>query len=113
MLSQPGMILISISWDFQSLTANLLKICNAAYFGRRRISALDDAATFRGGENILRAVNVAGIAVLFKKGEGCGITAQDLGKHSVAAALMSRILMRRISRRNDSGQTEETKIESI
>lgn len=86
----------------QSVTANLLKMCNSAYFGsRRRISTLNEAVIFLGQENILRAVNAAGVATLFKGADGYGVASSDLWKHSVGAALVSQIVLRRVFQRED------------
>ncbi len=86
----------------QAVTANLLKMCNSAYFGsRRRISTLNEAVMFLGQENIMRAVNAAGVATLFRTADGYGVTSADLWKHSVGAALMSQIISRRIYQRED------------
>ena len=86
-----------------SITANILKICNSSYFGVRHISTLHDAVVFLGQENILRAIQVSGIARFFKKNAvGYGIHAHDLWKHSVGVALMTQILSRQISGRDDS-----------
>jgi putative nucleotidyltransferase with HDIG domain len=77
-------------------------MCNSAYFGsRRRISTLDEAVMFLGQENILRAVNTAGAATLFKTADGYGVTSSDLWKHSVGAALVSQIVLRRVYQRDD------------
>lgn len=86
-----------------SITANILKICNSAYFGVRRISTLHDAVVFLGQENIIRAIQVSGISRFFKKSApGYGIGAHDLWKHSVGVALMTQILSRKITGRDDS-----------
>ncbi len=91
-----------IQYD-QSITANLLKMCNSAYFGsRHRISTLRDAVVFLGQENIVRAVAVSGVVSFYKNGKGYGVGAADLWKHSVAVALMSRILVKKVYRRDDS-----------
>lgn len=86
-----------------SITANILKICNSAYFGVRRISTLHDAVVFLGQENIIRAIQVSGISRFFKKSpSGYGVNAHDLWKHSVGVALMTQILSRKITGRDDS-----------
>ena len=85
-----------------SITANILKICNSAYFGVRHISTLHDAVVFLGQDNILRAIQVSGISRFFKKGaSGYGLDAKDLWKHSVGVALMTQILSRKITGRDD------------
>lgn len=86
----------------QAVTANLLKMANSAYFGsRRRISTLNEAVMFLGQENILRAINAAGVATLFRTADGYGVTSSDLWKHSVGAALMSQIISRKVFQRED------------
>lgn len=86
----------------EAVTANLLKMCNSAYFGsRRRISTLNEAVMFLGQENIMRAVNAAGVAAIFKTAGGYGVTSSDLWKHSVGAALVSQIISRRLHRQED------------
>lgn len=86
-----------------SITANILKICNSAYFGVRRISTLHEAVVFLGQENILRAIQVSGVSRFFKRSApGYGVNAQDLWKHSVGVALMTQILSRKITGRDDS-----------
>lgn len=80
-----------------SITANLLRMSNSAYFGsRHRISTLREAVVFLGQENILRAVAVSGVARFYKRGKGYGVEAADLWKHSVGVAVMSRILSRKL-----------------
>ncbi len=98
----PSSSLVDILKLDQAVTANLLKMSNSAYFGsRRRISTLNEAVMFLGQENILRAVNAAGVATLFKTADGYGVTSSDLWKHSVGAALMSQIISRKVFQRED------------
>ncbi len=86
-----------------SITANILKICNSAYFGVRHISTLHDAVIFLGQENVLRAIQVSGISRFFRRNvDGYGQNAQELWKHSVGVALMTQILSRKITGRDDS-----------
>ncbi len=86
-----------------SITANILKICNSAYFGVRRISTLHDAVVFLGQENILRAIQVSGISRYFNKNApGYGVNARDLWKHAVGVALMTQILSKKITGTDDS-----------
>lgn len=98
----PSSSLVDILKLDQAVTANLLKMANSAYFGsRRRISTLNEAVMFLGQENILRAINAAGVATLFRTADGYGVTSSDLWKHSVGAALMSQIISRRVFQRED------------
>lgn len=88
----------------QSIAANILKISNSAYFGvHQKINTIHDAVVYLGQQQLVRAVQVAGVSKFYKKG-GKGYVAQsrDLWEHSVAVALMSQILSRRIQGQEDS-----------
>jgi putative nucleotidyltransferase with HDIG domain len=91
-----------IKYD-QAVTANILKISNSAYFGvRQKIRTIQDAVIYLGQQQLIRAVQTAGISKYFRKG-GRGYVAQskDLWEHSVAVALMSQILSRKLLSRED------------
>jgi putative nucleotidyltransferase with HDIG domain len=92
-----------IKYD-QAITANILKISNSAYFGaRQKIKTIQDAVIYLGQQQLIRAVQTAGISKYFRKG-GRGYVAQskDLWEHSVAVALMSQILSRKLLSKDDS-----------
>jgi putative nucleotidyltransferase with HDIG domain len=82
-----------------SITANILKIANSAYFGsQHKISTINDAVMYLGQKNLLRAIQTAGISKYYKKGtSGYFDKATDLWEHSVAVALMSQILSKKIT----------------
>jgi len=86
-----------ISFD-QSITANILKISNSAYFGLGRpVKTVRDAVAYLGKENLVRAVQTAGISKFYKTAvTGYVAVAADLWEHSVAVALMSQILSKKI-----------------
>jgi putative nucleotidyltransferase with HDIG domain len=88
-----------------SIAANILKIANSAYFSpRHKISNINDAVIYLGQKNLLMAIQTAGISKFYKKGTpGYYDKATDLWEHSVAVALMSQILSRKIT-----GQEDET-----
>jgi putative nucleotidyltransferase with HDIG domain len=92
-----------ISFD-QSITGNILKICNSAYFGcGRSIKTVRDAVGYLGKENLIRAVQTAGISKYYKTNvKGYVASASDLWEHSVAVALMSQILSKKIYGVEDS-----------
>ncbi len=77
------------------ITANLLKTCNAAYFGlSRKVSSLDDALVVL-GQDILKDIIMASSSAKFYKGEageGYSLEQGDLWKHSVATAVMAKLL---------------------
>jgi len=91
-----------IKYD-QAVAANILKISNSAYFGaRQQIKTIHEAVVYLGQQQLIRAVQTAGISKFYRKG-GIGYVSQsrDLWEHSVAVALMSQILSRRIQAKED------------
>jgi len=87
----------------QAVAANILKICNSAYFGvRQKIKTIHEAVVYLGQQQLIRAVQTAGISRFYQKG-GIGYVAlsRDLWEHSVAVALMSQILFRNLQKRED------------
>lgn len=81
----------------QSITANILRMCNSAYFGlQQKIDNVQDAVLYLGRDNLVRAVLTAGISRYFKKTEGYEVEGIDLWEHSVSVALMAQILSRKI-----------------
>lgn len=91
-----------IGYD-QAIAANIMKISNSAYFGvRQRIRSIQDAVVYLGQQQLIRAVQTAGISKFYRKGGGgYASRAADLWEHAVAVAIMSQILSRRICRRED------------
>ena len=87
-----------------SMTANILKMANSAYFGAMyKISNINDAVIYLGQENLLRAISTAGVSRYYQKGAaGYFDKASDLWEHSVAVALMTQILSRMIYGREDN-----------
>ncbi|MEN6468926.1 MAG: HDOD domain-containing protein, partial [Smithella sp.] len=78
---------------------NILKMANSSYFGsQHKISNINDAVMYLGQKNLLRAIQTAGISKYYKKGSsGYYDKATDLWEHSVAVALMSQILSKKIT----------------
>jgi putative nucleotidyltransferase with HDIG domain len=87
-----------------SITANILKMANSAYFSPlHRISNINDAVIYLGQQNLLRAIQTAGISKYYKKGAlGYFDRTTDLWEHCVAVALMSQILSRKITGQEDT-----------
>ncbi|MBA3015655.1 MAG: HDOD domain-containing protein [Proteobacteria bacterium] len=83
-----------IQYD-SAITANILKTCNAAYFGLpRKVSALDDALVLM-GQDALKDILIASSSARFYKGgagEGYQLEQGELWKHSVAVAIMSKLI---------------------
>jgi putative nucleotidyltransferase with HDIG domain len=87
----------------QAMAANIMKMGNSAYFGsRQRIGTLRDAVVYLGRNNLIRIVQTAGVSRFFKqKRRGYVEKANELWEHSVAVALMSQILARKVLKHED------------
>ncbi|MFA7383716.1 MAG: HDOD domain-containing protein [Desulfurivibrionaceae bacterium] len=83
-----------IQYD-QVITANVLKICNAAYFGLpRKVSSLDEALVIVGND-ILKDIIITSSSARFYKGaagEGYKLDQGELWKHSIAVGIMAKEL---------------------
>lgn len=92
-----------IKYD-QAITANILKMSNSAYFGvGQNIRTIADAVTYLGRRNLILAVQTAGISRFYKKAaKGYVTNASDLWEHSVAVALMSQILSKKIHQQENA-----------
>ena len=87
----------------QSITANILRMCNSAYFGlRHKVDNVHDAIMYLGRQNIVRAVMAAGTSRFFKSTPGYEAEARELWEHAVGTALLAQILARRVFRLEDS-----------
>ncbi len=92
-------IVETIQYD-QAITANVLKICNSAYFGLRQpVGSLQEAVMFLGFSQLLEIL-LSGVAgsMMGKAVAGYDLEAGELWKHSVSSALLSQIISRRIKR---------------
>jgi len=88
----------------QAITANILRMSNAAYFGsRHKIKTIQEAVLYLGQQNLLRAVQTAGVSRFYRKvSVGYVSQARELWKHAIAVAMMSQILSRKIFHCEDS-----------
>jgi len=87
-----------IQYD-QVITANVLKICNAAYFGLpRKVSSLDEALVVVGNETLKDIIITSSSARFYKGsvGEGYKLEQGDLWKHSVAVGIMAKELAKNV-----------------
>jgi len=93
---QPKDLADVIQYD-SAITANLLRTCNASYFGLpRKVSSLDEALVLL-GQDALKDILIASSSARFYKGgagEGYQLEQGDLWKHSVAVAIMSKAISR-------------------
>ena len=87
-----------IQYD-QVITANVLKICNASYFGLpRKVFSLNEALVVV-GHDILKDIIITSSSARFYKGsvgEGYKLEQGELWKHSVAAGILAKHMVKHI-----------------
>lgn len=87
----------------QALTANILRVCNSAYFGTRgRITSLRQALAMLGNHHLLNIVVSQSSAAYFdRRNKGYDMARGELWRHAIGAALASQILVRRLGGQGD------------
>lgn len=83
----------------QTITTELLKLCNSAYFGlSRKITSIDEAARYLGTAKLLHLVMAAHARALLAPAQaGYGLMPRSLWRHSVAVALGGQWLADRLN----------------
>jgi putative nucleotidyltransferase with HDIG domain len=81
-----------------SLTANILRICNSAYFAAALPTTdLQEAVTRLGFQQVYRLVTAAtGAKLLAAPQKGYGLDPGELWKHSVASAVAAQLMARKL-----------------
>ncbi len=89
-------IVETIRYD-QTVTAQILRLCNSAYFGLvRRLSSIDEAIRYIGTTKVLQMVMAVHTqSLLTRPQEGYGLPPGVLWLHSVGVALGSQMLAQR------------------
>ena len=80
-----------------ALTANLLKICNSAYFSLpRKVESVKEAVSWVGLDQIVELVLTNSVSANFNKGlEGYGLGEGELWRHAVTSAHVAKSLAQR------------------
>jgi putative nucleotidyltransferase with HDIG domain len=88
-----------IQYD-QSITANVLKVCNSAYFGlRRTVTSLREAVVMIGFNQLVEIImSQESSRFFYGPSKYYEVEYGELWKHSVACALLSRLVSRRLNR---------------
>lgn len=81
----------------QTITTELLKLCNSAYVGLvRKIASLDEAVRYLGTTKVLQLLVTAHSRTMLSKPQGgYGLPTGALWRHSVAVALAAQLIARR------------------
>lgn len=96
---------VSILEYDMDVTANCIKLCNSAYFGRKvKVSNLSDASVAIGIQNIIKIL-MAGYTskILDTHRKGYGFRPNELWYHSVLTAIISKCIIKYIN-----AETEHT-----
>ncbi|MBI4776355.1 MAG: HDOD domain-containing protein [Deltaproteobacteria bacterium] len=82
-----------IKYD-QSITANLLRMCNSAYFGFvRKVTSLEQAVSLMGHQTVLELAMISGSLTYYNQGiPGYRVEGRGMLRHSISCALLSQIL---------------------
>lgn len=83
----------------QVITANVLKICNASYFGLpRKVASLNEALVVVGQDTLKDIIITSSSARFYKGGVGEGYKLEqgELWKHSVATGILAKHMVRHI-----------------
>lgn len=83
-----------ISLD-QAITANVLKICNSAYFGlSREVGSLKEAVVYLGATQLRQLLLAGGAKKVYDQPhEGYTFFAGELWQHAVACAVMAQVVV--------------------
>ncbi len=94
-----------IQYD-QAITANILMVCNSAYFNfRRPVSSIRDALVKIGFNRLIEITLTRGSAYIFSQASrGCGLEEGELWRHSVACALLSQLLSPTVHRQKSPAE---------
>ena len=103
-----------IQYD-QSITANVLMVCNSAYFGLRKpIHSLAEALVRIGFNNLVEIILTRGTAHLFHQScQGYQLQRGELWRHSVACAILSQILAERLKQKKSPLQFTTTLLHDV
>lgn len=103
LVEDPGASLSEIAELIQKdpgVTANLLKICNSAYFGlNRKVDSVRDAIGFIGLDHVVQLVMLNSVSRNFSKPtKGYGLGEGQLWRHAVSSAYIAKLLAEQLGR---------------
>lgn len=89
----------------QSITANVLRLCNSAYFGlKRRVDSLVQAVVLIGQNQLAELVMISSCIHLFRnEHKGYNMKKGELWRHAIACALLSQIILKKMGSAPDHG----------
>lgn len=92
--------IISIIRYDQGITANVLKLCNSAYYGlARKVPSLHEGLVLLGNNELRNIILASTVAKFFQQeNKGYDLAGGDLWKHAVATGIISKIISDRAHR---------------
>ena len=93
-----------IKYD-EAVTANCLRLCNSSYYGLPvKVFSLEHAGRLLGLKNIIMIVlaNCKGLTTFSKALNVYGLRPGELWRHSVICAMLSQLLIGKVSQKEDS-----------
>ncbi|MCK4488224.1 MAG: HDOD domain-containing protein, partial [Desulfobacterales bacterium] len=91
--------LISIIQYDQAITANVLKLCNSAYYGlRRKVRSLREGLVLLGNAELKNIILASTVVKFFhKENKGYDLARGELWRHAVATGIISKIISDRVT----------------
>ncbi|MBW1676577.1 MAG: HDOD domain-containing protein [Deltaproteobacteria bacterium] len=91
--------LISIIQYDQAITANVLKLCNSAYYGlRRQVRSLREGLVLLGNAELKNIILASTVVKFFhKENKGYDLARGELWRHAVATGIISKIISDRVT----------------
>lgn len=94
-----GDIVALIQYD-PATTANCLKLCNSSYFGlREKVTSIQHAVVLLGTDTLVKLViaDCCRLSAFARGQQGYGLRPGELWRHSLASAMISQVLARRLA----------------
>ncbi|MBN1841799.1 MAG: HDOD domain-containing protein [Deltaproteobacteria bacterium] len=93
-----GDVISVVQYD-QAITANVLKMCNSAYYGlARKVHSLREGLVLLGNMQLKEIILASTVVKFFQpENKGYDLAKGELWKHAVATGIISRVISRRVS----------------
>jgi putative nucleotidyltransferase with HDIG domain len=104
-----------IQYD-QAITANVLRMCNSAYYrqSKRKIHSLREGLVLLGNDQLKEIISRSTMVQFYQKeNKGYDLGRGELWKSAIASALISQIICKMIGRPEDSGIFTTTLLHDI
>lgn len=95
--------LIAVIKHDPAITANILKICNSAYFGLyRKVQSVMDGLVLLGNNEFKKIIMASSVLPVYEKeSKGYDLARGELWQHAMASALVSQIISKKLDQHDD------------